>query len=98
MGHRFQRFSKRFEKYFLRGTRSVSLQAQIYLQGLMQASRKNMERMEEVVPDSSYQSLQHFISESERNTRDVLDQVARDADRHRGGSESSRLQIDPTCF
>jgi SRSO17 transposase len=98
MGRRFQSFSKRFGKYFLRGTRSVSLQAQIYLQGLMQASRKNIERMEEAVPDSNYESLQHFISDSEWETRDVLDQVARDADRHLGGSENSCLLIDETSF
>jgi SRSO17 transposase len=98
MGHRFQSFSKRFGKYFLRGTRCVSLQAQIYLQGLMQARRKNMERMEEVVPNSNYQSLQHFISDSEWETRDVLDQIARDADRHLGGSENSCLLIDESSF
>lgn len=98
MGARFQSFSKRFGKHFLRGTRSVALQAQMYLQGLMQASRKNMERMEEVVPDSNYQSLQHFISDSEWETRDVLDQVAREADRHLGGSESSCLLIDESAF
>ena len=98
MGARFQSFSKRFGKHFLRGTRSVALQAQMYLQGLMQASRKNMERMEEVVPDSNYQSLQHFISDSEWETRDVLDQVAREADRHLGGSENSCLLIDETAF
>lgn len=98
MGARFQSFSKRFGKHFLRGTRSVALQAQMYLQGLMQASRKNMERMEEVVPDSNYQSLQHFISDSEWETRDVLDQVAREADRHLGGSKSSCLLLDETAF
>ena len=76
----------------------MSLQAQIYLQGLMQAGRKNMERMEEVVPDCSYQSLHHFISDSEWESRAVLDQVAREADRHLGGSESSCLLIDETSF
>ena len=98
MGLRFQSFSQRFGEHFLRGTRSVSLQAQIYLQGLMQAGRKNMERMEEVVPDCSYQSLHHFISDSEWESRAVLDQVAREADRHLGGSESSCLLIDETSF
>jgi SRSO17 transposase len=98
MGARFQSFSKRFGEHFLRGTRSVALQAQIYLQGLMQASRKNMERMEEVVPGCSYQSLQHFISDSEWETRAVLDQVAREADRHLGGSENSCILIDETSF
>jgi SRSO17 transposase len=98
MGHRFQSFSKSFGEHFLRGTRSVTLQAQMYLQGLVQASRKNMERMEEVVPDCSYQSLQHFISESEWDARAVLDQVTREADRHLGGSENSCLLIDETSF
>jgi SRSO17 transposase len=70
----------------------------MYLQGLMQANRKNMERMEEVVPDCSYQSLQHFISDSEWETRAVLDQVAREADRRLGGSENSCILIDETSF
>lgn len=70
----------------------------MYLQGLMQASRKNMERMEEIVPDCDYQSLQHFISDSEWETRAVLDQVAREADRHLGGSENSCILIDETSF
>jgi hypothetical protein len=30
----------------------------------MQAERKNMQRMEEIVPDSDEQSLQHFLSNS----------------------------------
>jgi SRSO17 transposase len=34
------------------------------LTGLAQAVRKNIERMTEVVVDSEYQSLQHFISHS----------------------------------
>lgn len=98
MGFRFQSFSKRFGKHFRRGTRSVALQSQMYLQGLMQATRKNMERMEEVVPDCSYQSLQHFVSDSEWDPRAVLDQVAVEADRHLGGSASSGLLLDESSF
>jgi SRSO17 transposase len=69
----------------------------MYLQGLMQASRKNMERMEEVVPDCDYQPLHHFISDSEWNARAVLDQVAVEADRHLGGSACGLL-IDESSF
>jgi len=98
MGLRFQQFSKRFENHFFRCTRSVALQAQMYLQVLMQAERKNMERMEEVVPDCSYQSLQHFLSHSEWEARAVLDQVAVEADRHLGGSADSCLLIDESSF
>jgi SRSO17 transposase len=64
----------------------------------MQAQRKNMERMEEVVPDSDYQSLQHFLSHSEWDARAVLDQVATEADRHLGGSEDSCLLLDESSF
>ena len=64
----------------------------------MQARRKNMERMEEVVPDSDYQSLQHFLSHSEWDARAVLDQVATEADRHLGGSEDSCLLLDESSF
>jgi SRSO17 transposase len=98
MGQRFQKFSKRFESHFLRYTRSVSLQASLYLQGLMQASRKNMERMEEVVPDCNYQSLQHFLSHSQWDVRAVLAQVAAEADRHLGGSADTGFFIDESSF
>ena len=98
MGQRFQDFSKRFDVHFRRWTRSVAVPARQYLQGLMQARRKNMERMEEVVPDCDYQSLQHFVSNSEWDAGAVLDQVAREADRHLGGSVDSCLLIDESSF
>jgi SRSO17 transposase len=98
MGQRFQNFSKRFDIHFRRWTRSGAGQARHYLQGLMQARRKNMERMEEAVPDSDYQSLQHFLSHSEWDARAVLDQVATEADRHLGGSEDSCLLLDESSF
>jgi SRSO17 transposase len=98
MGSRFQDFAKRFEAHFQRWTRCVLIPAQQYLQGLMQATRKNMERMEEVVPDCEYQALQHFVSESEWDARAVLDQVAVEADRHLGGVADSCLLLDESSF
>lgn len=64
----------------------------------MQASRKNIERMEEVVPDCDYQSLHHFLSDSEWDARAVLDQVARETDGHLGGSANSCLLLDESAF
>jgi SRSO17 transposase len=98
MGLRFQNFSKRFEAHFQRWTRSIAAQMRQYLQGLMQAERKNMERMEEVVPECEYQSLQHFLSESDWDARSVLDQVAVEADRHLGGTLDSCLLLDESSF
>ncbi len=60
----------------------------------MQVSRKSMKRMEEVVPECDYQSLQHFLSDSEWDARAVLDQVATEADRHLDGAADSCLLID----
>jgi SRSO17 transposase len=64
----------------------------------MQARRKNMERMEEVVPNCSYQSLQHFLSHSQWDAREVLDQVALEADCHLGGSPDTCLLLDESAF
>lgn len=98
MGCRFKHVIKGYGLHFRRGNRSMGGQAEQYLQGLMQAQRKNIERMEEVVPDSDYQSLHHFLSESEWDARAVLDQVARDADGHLGGTADSCLLLDETAF
>ena len=64
----------------------------------MQARKKNMERMAEVVPDSDEQALQHFISNSSWDERAVLDQVALEADELLGGSEESALLIDESAM
>jgi len=98
MGLRFHHFMQGFFPHFQRGSRSVGEQAEQYIQGLIQASRKNMERMEEVVPDCDYQVLQHFLSHSQWDSRAVLDQVATQADRHLGGSVDSCLLLDESAF
>jgi SRSO17 transposase len=70
----------------------------MYLRGLMQASRRNIERIRDVVPDSDEQALHHFISVSPWDHRPVLDKVARDANELLGGTEDSFLLIDETGF
>ena len=80
MGKRFIAFCERYTEHFQLKARQVEPQAQHYLSGLMQAGRKNMERMAEVVPESDEQALQHFLSKSNWDERAVLDQVALEAD------------------
>jgi SRSO17 transposase len=65
-----------------------------YLRGLLQAEIKNMERMEEVIPEADHQALQHLLSESAWEERAVLDQVGQEANRHLGGHPDSSLIID----
>lgn len=98
MGKRFNDFVDEFAHHFWLRTRDVCEQSRQYLQGLMQARKKNMERMAEVVPGSDEQVLQHFLSNSTWDERAVLDQVALGADELLGGSEDSSLLIDESAF
>ncbi len=50
---------------------------QQYVKGLFHACRSNVERMNERLPDSSYDALHHFISESTWDGQAIMDEVAR---------------------
>ena len=75
----------RFAEYFRSSTRSVAAQAIEYAHGLVQAERKNMEKMAEAVPDTNNQRLQHFLTNSPWDHQKVVNHVAKDADKHVGG-------------
>jgi len=45
----------------------------------MQATRKNMERMEEHVKGADDQALQYMLTEAQWDNRAVMDQVAQEA-------------------
>jgi len=64
----------------------------------MQAEKKNMERMAEVVPDSCDQSLQHFLSNSNWDERAVMDQVALETSDLIGDGQNTALIIDESYF
>lgn len=96
-----KRFDASFEDYdpfFVTKTRASGSQARIYLRGLMQASRRNIERIRDAVPGSDEQALHHFIANSPWDDRPVLDKVARDANELLGGTDDSFLLIDETGF
>ena len=76
----------------------MNTQAQQYLSGLLQAERRNVERMANVVADSDAQALHHFLSDSPWDARAVMDQVARQVDDLLGGDQDSCLVLDETCF
>jgi len=94
----FVSFHERYSHFFVTKTRTSASQAFHYLKGLVQSARKNIERMIEVVPDSDYQSLQHFVTNSPWEARPVVDQVAMDADRLFGGTLDTGLIIDESSF
>jgi len=98
LGSRLLAFGQEYASFFRTQTRNASLQAQRYLQGLLQGSRRNVERMSEVVPDSDAQALHHFLTHSPWDARAVMDRVACDLDELIGGSTDTCLLLDETCF
>jgi len=65
----------------------------------MQAgTRKNMDRMEEVVPGSKSRSLQQFLTHSKWDALAVIDHVASEVDRLIGDRQRTGLLIDESSF
>lgn len=60
----------------------------------MQARRRNILQIRDVVPESDEQALHHFISNSRWDERAVLNKIARDANDLLGGTDDSFLLID----
>jgi len=88
-------YSKHFQSY----RHNVSDKARQYASGLMQAgSRKNMDRMAEVVPEAKSRNLQQFLTHSKWNHRDVIDHVAHDVDKLLGDDRNACLLIDESGF
>ncbi len=94
MSDGFLKFIARFKVYFRSGNHDVSKQARSYLCGLLQASKGNMERMSEVIPETDYQILQNFLTHSTWDEQAVMDQLACDADSWLGGNKGTGLYID----
>jgi SRSO17 transposase len=98
IAHRFISFQKKYSTFFQTKTRNVTNNAKQCLKGIIQAKKKNMERMAEKAPESDEQSLQHFLSNSPWDGKAVIKQIAADANRNLGGKAQSALYIDDTGF
>ena len=91
-------FCEDYSPYFRAARHDLSGKARTYLGGLlMKAERKNMERMEEYVPDYDYQGQQQFLSDSPWDHETLLKRVGQDVDELLGGSDSMLL-IDESGF
>ena len=76
VGGRFLSFVNNYTEHFQSYRHDVSDKARQYASGLMQAgSRKNMDRMAEVVPESKSRNLQQFLTHSRWKHREVIDHV-----------------------
>jgi SRSO17 transposase len=94
IGAHFVDFHRRYSSLFQLRTRDVSHTSEQYFKGLIQAKKKNMERMAEAVPHSDDQVLQHFLTNSGWNDQLVIDQLAQEANPLIGGKKDSCLIID----
>ena len=99
MAARFLKFMTGFSAHFHCYRKDISDKARQYLSGLMQAGgRKNMLHMAEVVPDTDNRKLQQFLTHSKWSHRDVMDQVAQQANQRIGDSHKACLLIDESGF
>lgn len=95
----FKTYIDTFQKHFQYHNVDCLDYAFQYMCGLVQAGpRKNMERMEEIVRDMDYQRIQQFITDAPWSYRDVIDDVARRANRIFGGSPNTCLMLDESSF
>ena len=94
----FGEFHKRYSPLFQTHTGGAGDKSLQYFKGLIQAKKKNMERMAEAVPFSDDQALQHFLTNSPWDEQRIVDQIAADANHHSGGKRDSCLIIDETGF
>lgn len=74
------------------------MQSEQYARGLIQAGRRNMERMVEAVPDAVWHEQQHFTTYSPWDASALMSRVARDANRLIGGQDDSFLLGDESGF
>lgn len=92
-------FVKSFSHHFQSYRHSVTDKARQYASGLMQAgSRKNMDRMAEVVPDSKSRNLQQFLTHSKWSAQAVIHQVACETNEILGDEQKTGLLIDESGF
>lgn len=57
-------YASAYKGYFVCGTKNNMSHCEEYLKGLFHDCKSNIERMQERIPESDYQNLQHFISHS----------------------------------
>jgi SRSO17 transposase len=98
LGAVYRRLARPFAELFESGNHCVVETAQQYLCGLIQADKRNMERMAEAVPDSDEQVLQNFLTHSAWKYRGVMNQVARNADACVGADVGAGLYLDESAF
>jgi SRSO17 transposase len=88
-----------YSPHFIVRGKDVNKHATDYLSGLLGTDRrKNLERIHGDIPDSNYQAMQQFVSDSPWDEKKLMDQVAGEVNGLLGGHRQSALLIDETSF
>jgi SRSO17 transposase len=92
-------FCQRYSRHFVRSGMNSVKHATHYISGLLGTQRrKNIETIEDDVSGSDYQGMEQFISSSPWSHREVMDDVARDANELLGDCEEAGFYIDESSF
>jgi len=92
-------FCEKYDRHFIGQGRNSVGHARDYLSGLLGTQRrKNIETIENDVAHSDYQGMEQFISSSPWCHRNLLDDVARDADELLGDEREAGLFLDESSF
>jgi hypothetical protein len=88
-----------YSAHFLIRGKDVSQHASDYLSGLLGTyRRKNLECIHGDIPESNYQAMQQFVSDSPWSQDKLMAQVAAEANGILGGNRHSALLIDESSF
>jgi SRSO17 transposase len=99
MARRFMSLCADYQKYFRMQRRDMGDHARHYLTGLLGRNvRKSIGRIGEELPESNYQGLQQFISDSPWDDRALLRQVRSEAEALLGRHRDTALYLDETSF
>ena len=89
---------ERYTRFFRTRTRTVADASLDYLSGLLIANDRTLTGLCMTVPDTRYQALQHFITDSPWDEGGVIDQLQRDADILIGSPAGASLHMDGSGF
>lgn len=88
-----------YSAHFIVRGKDVNKHATDYLSGLLGTDRrKNLERIHGDIPESNYQAMQQFVSDSPWDEKKLMEQVGGEINGILGGHRHSALLIDETSF
>lgn len=99
MALRLKGFCDVIAEFFVNANRDVSGQAHMYVAGLLtRCPRKNIERICEELPETKFENLQYFLSESPWQSGPLWKWIGLKASELLGGGANNMLLIDESCF